>query len=294
MELLKKYTDMVEKRLYDFLPPSDTVQGRAVKAALHSLSAGGKRIRPVLTIKFCEMCGGSAEKALDTACAIEYLHTFSLIHDDLPCMDNDDMRRGKPSCHKAFDEPTALLAGDALAIMPFGIISRSAVSGAISPAAAVKASDILCEFACFGGMIGGQQIDTEYEGRDMDENLLLSMYSMKTSALLKAACCCGVVCAESADEAGYLRKADEFAENLGLAFQIIDDILDVTSTQEMLGKPIGSDEKSGKRTFVAVNGLEAAEKAAELYTEKAKAALRYFPDNGFMLELTDMLLKRKK
>lgn len=291
---LEKYSDLVEEKLYSFLPCGELKQKRVVDAAKYSLSAGGKRIRPVLLLKFCEMCGGKAEKALSTACALEYMHTFSLIHDDLPCMDNDDFRRGKPSCHKAFDEYTALLAGDALAAMPFEIISNSALNGEITPLAAVKINSYLGKSVGLLGMIGGQQIDTENNGIVKNPDDLLEMYSMKTSDLLKAACCCGVLCAESEKEKEYLKAAEIYAYNLGLAFQIIDDILDIISTSDVLGKPVGSDEKSGKCTYATLVGLEKAKLKATELTETAKSALSVFPDNAFVLELTDLLLDRKK
>ena len=294
MSFLDTYIKRVEDRLYSFLPSFELPQGRASEAAFHSLSAGGKRIRPVLTLLFCEMCGADSEKALDTACAIEYMHTFSLIHDDLPCMDNDDLRRGKPSCHKAFDEATALLAGDALAIMPFGIISESSLNGTIKPSTAVKIIKLISDCTTINGMIGGQQIDIETEGKKTDNDTLISMYLKKTSALLKAACCSGVLCAEHINEELYLEKASEYAENLGLAFQIIDDILDVTSSDEVLGKPVGSDKNSDKYTYVRINGLDAAEAAAADYTDKAIKALSCFKNNERVKELTEMLLSRKK
>lgn len=294
MEFLDEYIKLVEERLYSFLPDFNQPQGRASKAAFHSLNAGGKRIRPVLALMFCEICGGDREKALDIACAVEYIHTFSLIHDDLPCMDDDDLRRGKPSCHKAFDEPTALLAGDALAVMPFGIIAQAAFDGKIKHETASKISRLLCDCVCINGMIGGQQIDIETEGKKTDNDTLLSMYMMKTSALLKAACCCGVLCAESENEAYYLEKASEYAENLGLAFQITDDILDVTSTDEVLGKPVGSDSESEKFTYVSLNGIDNSRLTAAEYTRKATEALGAFENNGKVMKLTKMLLDRKK
>ena len=289
MERFRGYTQLAEKRLYDFLPDENTPQGRVVRAARHSLGAGGKRIRPLLTMLFCEMCGGKRETALDTACAIEYMHTYSLIHDDLPCMDDDDLRRGKPSCHKAFDEATALLAGDALAILPFEIISSSDLAAE----AALKCIRSLSRCCGITGMIGGQQIDTENEGKALAKDILLSMYSMKTSALLKAACECGVYCAAAEREEEYIKAAGIYAENLGLAFQIVDDILDVTSDNETLGKPTGSDERSDKRTFVSLYGLDRAEKAAAVYTDKAKEALAVFENNSNVMLLTALLLDRK-
>ncbi len=291
MDRLEKYSEMLGKRLYEIFPDENTSYGNVVKAAKYSLSAGGKRIRPVLVLAFCEMCGGQAENALDVACALEYMHTYSLIHDDLPCMDNDDLRRGKPSCHRAFGEATALLAGDALAILPFERIAKSA---AISPAAAVKCIYALSHLCGTEGMIGGQQIDTEQAGNELSGDMLLMMYSMKTSALIKAACLCGVYCAQSPDEERYARAAEEYAENLGLAFQITDDILDVTSTPEVLGKQTGNDMDNDKHTFVRTYGLEKAQNAAAGYTGKALEALEIFDDNDFVKRLTSSLLGRKK
>ena len=291
MEKLEKYIKNAEDRLYEIFPAETLPQGDVIKAAKYSLSAGGKRIRPVLTQVFCEMCGGDPAKALDTACAIEYMHTYSLIHDDLPCMDNDDLRRGKPSCHKAYGETTALLAGDALAILPF---ERIASSSTISPSAAVKCIRTLANLCGTAGMIGGQQIDTAMAGEELSGELLLSMYSMKTSALIKAACLCGVYCAESPEEERYVKYASEYAENLGIAFQITDDILDVTGSTEELGKRTGNDAENDKHTYVRTYGLEKAEKAAKEYTEKALSALKAFDNSEFAEQLTRMLLGRKK
>lgn len=291
MDRLEEYIGMVESRLYDVFPDESLPQGKVIRAGRYSLSAGGKRIRPVLTLAFCEMCGGRAENALDTACAVEYMHTYSLIHDDLPCMDNDDLRRGKPSCHKAFGEATALLAGDMLAILPFETVAGSRT---ISPEAAVKCVRAISRLCGAQGMIGGQQIDTENAGRELAEDLLIPMYSMKTSALLKAACLCGVYCAESAEEERYVRAASEYAENLGLAFQIVDDILDVTSSPEVLGKQTGNDADNDKHTYVRTYGLENAGNAAAQYTQKAVDALGCFENNGFVKQLTLTLLGREK
>ncbi len=287
----EEYLKKVEKGLYDIFPSEMLPQGEVIKAAEYSLSAGGKRIRPVLVLAFCEMCGGDPDNALDVAHALEYMHTYSLIHDDLPCMDNDDIRRGKPSCHKAFGEATALLAGDALAILPFEAIARSRT---ISAETAVKCIGRLARCCGTLGMIGGQQIDTCPENGRVPDGLITSVYRMKTSDLIEAACVCGVFCAESADETVFVQRAAEYAENLGLAFQIIDDILDVTSTDEVLGKPVGSDIEQHKNTYVSAYGLEAAEKAAADYTGKALAALGTFENNEFLTELTKSLLVRKK
>lgn len=295
MKKLEEYIALIEERLLSYFPDENSKQGRAISAAKHSLDAGGKRIRPILVLAFCEMCGGDINNAIDVACAVEYMHTFSLIHDDLPCMDNDDFRRGKPSCHKAFDEPTALLAGDALAVLPFEMISDASLRGKISCSAGIKSVKTLSDCVGLTGMIGGQQIDTDTENSSaINNDTLLDMYRMKTSCLLKAACCCGVICAESDNEEEYLRLAGEYADNLGLAFQLVDDILDVTSTTEVLGKPVGSDAEQDKRTYVALNGVEKARSLAEKCTEKSLEALSAFPNNGFVAELTEMLLKREK
>ncbi len=269
------------------------LQERVVEAVEYSLKAGGKRVRPVLAFAFCEACGAAPEKARAVACAIEYTHTFSLIHDDLPCMDNDDMRRGKPSCHKKFDESTALLAGDALAVIPYQIIAGAASASEISNVAAIKAISYMSKAVGIDGMIGGQQIDTQSDLR-ISPNQTLKMYSMKTSALLRAACCCGVISAEAENEEKYLKAAEEYAENLGLAFQLVDDILDITSTGDVLGKPIGSDARDGKETYVAVCGIGAAREKASEFTEKAMNALEVFPEHTFLSELTGKLLYRVK
>ncbi len=294
MTKLQTYIEIIEKNLFNYLPLTDSKQKRVVEASRYSLQAGGKRIRPVLALCFCEMCGGKLEDALPVACAIEYMHTFSLIHDDLPCMDNDDFRRGKLSCHKAFDEYTALLAGDALAIKPFEIIANAALQGNISCEASVKCAAYLAKFVGTDGMIGGQQIDTDANGCIEDCDEILSMYSMKTSDLLKAACCCGVLCANSDMEAEYLVAAEKYAYNLGVAFQIIDDILDMTSTTEVLGKPVGSDEKANKHTYASIVGIERAKAKASELTEAALDSLEKFNDNGFIKALTVNLLERNK
>ncbi len=294
MDKLQNYIDFIENSLFDFLSSENVKQKKVNEAMKYSLSAGGKRIRPVLTLSFCEMCGGNKKSALPVACAIEYMHTFSLIHDDLPCMDDDDFRRGKPSCHKAFDEYTALLAGDALAIKPSEIIADAAISGRISYEAAIKCISYLSKAVGTDGMIGGQQIDTDANGNIENCDDILAMYSMKTSDLLKAACCCGVLCAESENEEELLKAAEEYALNLGLAFQIIDDILDMTSTTEILGKPVGSDLKSLKHTYASIVGVEKAKEKASELTNKAIRALEKFDNNDFITELTNKLLDRNK
>ncbi len=289
-EQLRDYAEMTERGLESYLPETECLQKNVILAARHSLTAGGKRIRPALVMEFCRVCGGEPESALPVACAIEMMHTFSLIHDDLPCMDNDDMRRGKPSCHMAFGEANALLAGDALAILPAEIIAKAGIKGTIPQTAALKIISLLGEQAGIFGMIGGQVIDTENEGKRLPQNVLLEMYRMKTGALLEFCCRAGVIAAGGG--ADLQLAAGTYARKLGLAFQIIDDILDITADEKQLGKPVGSDRESGKLTYAAQAGLEQARAEAARLTDEASAALSVFADREFLEGLTMLLLER--
>ncbi len=288
---LADYAEMTEEALEKYLPLTDCLQSSVIKAARHSLKAGGKRIRPALVMEFCRVCGGEPEDALPIACAIEMMHTFSLIHDDLPCMDDDDMRRGQPSCHKAYGEATALLAGDALAMLPYQLIAEAALKKHISEVAALKIIQLLGERSGIYGMIGGQIIDTENEGTQLSEPVILEMYRMKTGALLDFCCRAGCIAAGAGAEKQL--AAGCFAQKLGLAFQIIDDILDVTADEKLLGKPVGSDADSGKYTYVTSVGIDKARAEAERLTNEAEAALSEFADTEFLIGLTELLLKRE-
>lgn len=286
---LDELSRTVSRKLEDYMTnvlAGTAGQRKVAEAMEYSLSAGGKRIRPVLTAEFCRICGGDAEAALPAACALEMIHTFSLIHDDLPCMDDDDMRRGKPSCHAAFGEAMALLAGDALLNYAYEVISGGDGLSAETKLALISE---LSKATGVNGMIGGQVIDTTFEGK-MTEAELLNMYSMKTGALLKTACKMGCIAAGAGDEK--LAAAELYAGKLGLAFQIIDDILDVTGDERLLGKPIGSDSNNDKTTYVTLNGTEKSRKAAEMLTDEALNALEAFEDTQFLKELTLFLLKR--
>lgn len=284
------YCGMINNRLDELMDVycADNAlrQLECVNAMKYSLSAGGKRIRPVLAMEFAKICGGDG-RVLDSACALEMIHTFSLIHDDLPCMDNDDMRRGKPSCHKAFGETLALLAGDALENYAFEIISSD---GSLSYEQRVRIINSLSKAVGVTGMIGGQVIDTVNTAGVSDGGQLLEMYSMKTGALIKCACEIGCICGERYE---LIPVADEYAEALGLAFQIVDDILDVTADEKLLGKPVGSDERSDKQTYAAVFGLEAAKKKGAELTEAALSAVEKLGGSGFLADLTRYLLNRK-
>ena len=248
----------------------------------YSLLGGGKRIRPILLLEFCNICGGDEAAALPFACAIEMIHTYSLIHDDLPCMDNDDMRRGRASNHKVFGEDTALLAGDSLLTMAFEtMLSEEAVQLAGAQRAA-KAAGILAAAAGTHGMVGGQMIDLMSEGRSISFETLKTMDEHKTGALIVAAAKMGCVLGGADDR--QLEAAEEYAKAIGLAFQIVDDILDVTSDTETLGKPVGSDSENDKCTYVTIMGLDDAKKAVDNLTEAAVSALECFGHSAEYLE----------
>ncbi|MDE5764285.1 MAG: polyprenyl synthetase family protein [Ruminococcus sp.] len=290
-DIMKKYIEFTEKKLKDYNNYSheNRPQIKLIDAMNYSLSAGGKRIRPALVFAFCEALGGDMETASAPACAIEMMHTFSLIHDDLPAMDNDDFRRGKPSCHKAFGEALAVLAGDALAVLPFEIIADSPELTADQKVLIIS---VLANSVGRDGMIGGQVIDMLNEERDdIGVEELRNMYRCKTGQLIAVSCVMGAVCADADNET--ICAAAEYGFRLGLAFQIIDDILDITSTTEQLGKPVGSDEEENKKTLVSLLGMEKAQEMADKATSEALEWLDTIPNNGFLLELTENLLRRK-
>ena len=288
MKPFERYIPVIENKLNELLPESGERYSSAVNAMRYSLLSGGKRIRPILLLEFYSLFGGRAEGALNFAAAIEMIHTYSLIHDDLPCMDNDDMRRGKPSCHKAFGYDTALLAGDALLTHAF-LAAASAAD--IPPERVSRAISVLAQKAGIYGMVGGQVMDLDFEKNGANGEELTAMYIKKTSCLLEAAAMCGAVLAGADEET--VKKTEENAENLGLAFQITDDILDCTADEKTLGKPIGSDEKNGKTTFVTLLGLDGAKQRAALLTKKAEDILNGFSgDTSYLKELTEYLLNR--
>ncbi len=290
-QLLIDYCDKINNMLNEYMTiDDDLLQGNVIKAMEHSLSAGGKRIRPVLVMEFYKMCGGKSD-VLPIACAVEMIHTFSLIHDDLPCMDNDDFRRGKPSCHKAFGEAVALLAGDALATMPYQVITDEAIKGNISFESATKVVNELATMVGIDGMIGGQVIDLENEGKQMTEETLVGLNSLKTGALISASCVIGCILAGADNKK--IDYARQYAASIGQAFQIIDDILDVTSSFEKLGKPINSDESNNKTTYVTLFGLEKSKEIASRLTEHALKMLDNFENTAFLVDLTKMLLNRE-
>ena len=254
----------------------------------YSLMAGGKRIRPMLVLEFCRISGGEIEKAMPVACAIEMLHTYSLIHDDLPCMDNDDLRRGRPTNHKVYGECTATLAGDCLQAEAFGTILRSELPAERRAACA----EILAGAAGLDGICGGQYLDMLGEGKSLSHEELNEINNRKTGALLIAACQMGVAAAGGDEK--QLEAAARYAAAVGSAFQIRDDMLDVLSTEQELGKPIGSDAQEKKNTFMALYGEEKCADMVARLTEYAKRSLaESFSDTAFLCELADSLANRK-
>lgn len=259
------------------------------EAMRYSLLAGGKRIRPLLVLEFCRIAGGDVEKALPVACAIEMLHTYSLIHDDLPCMDNDELRRGKPTNHMVYGECTATLAGDALQAEAFGTILRCD----LPPAVKANCAEILAGAVGLDGMCGGQFLDMSWEGRALTEQELREINIRKTGALLVAACQMGVAAAGGSEL--MLAAAGHYGSAIGMAFQIRDDMLDVLSTAEELGKPIGSDLEENKNTYMVLMGREGCEKTIAKLTDFAKNVLdEAFEDTAFLKELADALSTRDK
>ena len=267
---------------------SDPDYSRVGDAMLYSLGIGGKRIRPILMLEFYRLCGGKEEGICNFAVALEMIHTYSLIHDDLPCMDNDDFRRGKPSCHKAFDEATAVLAGDGLLTEAFNFAAKADIADKDAKLAAIT---VLAECAGVKGMIGGQIIDIQNEGKEISREKLLKLYSMKTGALIVAAAKIGCILAGASDK---ISLAETYARNVGLAFQIVDDILDATGDEATLGKPLHSDEKNNKTTFLTFCGIDESKKTVTDLTLQAKYCIDKIGDNGeFLKEMADYLAIRE-
>lgn len=290
---LRELSTAVSARLPELVDDSNPLTAEVSKAAIYSLNAGGKRLRPVLMQQFYEMISGdNSLKLIDIFCTIELIHTFSLIHDDLPCMDNDDFRRGKPSCHKVYQEAIALLAGDQLNTLPFEIISDAALSGTISFEVSVRLANILSRAVGVCGMIGGQVIDMMSENKEIPLETLNELQAKKTGALISAACEMGCVLANGDENA--INAARLYAQKLGLAFQIRDDILDVIGSFEELGKPIGSDKQQSKSTYVSIFGVEKSNEICKKLTDEAITVLDSFEGNDFLKELTMSLLSRKK
>ncbi len=279
---LKTIEDYLE---YECFRYENQPQQELFSAMRYSLLAGGKRLRPVFVFDFCRMCGGDWRKAVPFAAAVEMIHTYSLIHDDLPCMDNDDFRRGKPTNHKVYGEAIAVLAGDALLTAAFSQIAQAPFDGDTR----IRAVNALA--ACAGelGMVGGQVLDMQSENRQCTDTEVLDIQNRKTGALFRAACMLGVQAGNGG--AQQLEAAKTFADGFGLAFQIRDDMLDVIGSAEELGKSVGTD--GVKNTFVQLYGLEKCDALVCQHTQKAIEALDIFPEKGFMAQLARDLTGRK-
>ncbi len=284
---LNMFTDMVNEALEKYMPEKDDP---TVKAMRYSLFAGGKRIRPVICLAFCELFGGDVKLALPFACAIEMIHTYSLIYDDMPCMDNDTMRRGKPSNHVVFGEDIALMAGVALFGEAIGVANSAGELG-ISNRQVINAIEILINASGLKGIISGQVLDMENRP-GLSEAEVERIYKLKTAALLKAAALLGCAAADADPDAE--KAAQTYAEDLGMAFQIRDDILDVIGSKNELGKTPGKDESSQKTTYVNLLGVEKAQQRVHMLTESAKSALPKDADTGFLCWLADKLCARVK
>lgn len=283
-----EYKKYVDAKLSEYFKPSGLSYDGLLESMHYSLTAGGKRIRPMLVLEFCRISGGNIEKTLPVACAIEMLHTYSLIHDDLPCMDNDALRRGKPTNHVVYGECTATLAGDALQAEAFGTIARSQL-----PAEArVTCVEILADAVGSDGMCAGQYLDMVGEHKLLSEDELNDINSRKTGSLLTAACRMGV--AAAGGNKVMLDAAAQYGACVGAAFQIRDDILDVISTSEELGKPIGSDAHEHKNTYMTLLGEYKCMQMIEKLTDQAKNAIAgAFEDTKFLCELADSMVTRK-
>ena len=279
---LTKIEEDLERRSRQF---PEEPQQKLFDAMRYSLLAGGKRLRPIMVLEFCRMCGGDVEKAMPLAAAIEMIHTYSLIHDDLPCMDNDDFRRGNPTNHRVYGEAIAILAGDSLLTGAFEAVA----SANLSSQARVDAVRVLAQCAGGCGMVGGQVLDIMSEERECTRQEILDIQSRKTGALIRAACMMGVI-AGGGDEQR-LAAAGSFADHLGLAFQIRDDMLDVVGSAEKLGKSVGTDAE--KNTFVRLYGLERCESLVQEHTDAALQSLDVFEDTDFMRELALSLTNRE-
>lgn len=276
---IQEYSSLIEENLYKFFQTSLPQYKELFDSMEYSVKNGGKRVRPLLTLLFYNACGKEdVLKAMPMAEAVEFIHTYSLIHDDLPCMDDDDFRRGKPSNHKVFGEAVALLAGDGLLTAAFERISCWSLAGLYDAEIAVKAIYELSVFAGARGMIGGQIIDIKNESNpDADFDTLKLMDELKTSCLISVACALGCIAAGASDD--LIEAAKAFGTKLGLAFQIKDDILDVTSSLEKLGKMTGSDKENNKSTYVTLLGVEKCEALVKELTSEALKTLDLFPNN---------------
>ncbi len=285
---LEDRINIIDSSLDKYVPVLDNPQSEVYEAMRYSLMAGGKRLRPILMLEVAKLFGKDWENVKEFACALEMIHTYSLIHDDLPAMDNDDLRRGMPTNHIEFGESTAILAGDALLNKAF---ETALTASHLDSNVLIKAMQVLSHSSGTEGMIGGQIVDIASEGKDISIDTLKYIHSLKTGAIIRSACVIGAII--SGANENEINAIDEYAINLGIAFQIRDDILDVTGTAEELGKPIGSDVDLNKNTYVSLCGIEKSVELVKEYSDKAKDALKIFGDkSNFLIQFTDYLINR--
>lgn len=286
---LKNYATVVDKALADYLPGADVYPSTIHEAMRYSIFAGGKRLRPILTIAAAETVGGRMEEVLPVACALEMIHTYSLVHDDLPAMDNDDFRRGRPTSHKVYGEAMAILVGDALLTQAFEVIAGTA--NKVSPDKVNQVTLEIARAAGSLGLIGGQVVDTLSENKTVDGQVLEYIHRHKTGALFKAAIRAGAILSGATAE--QLTALTIYAEQMGLAFQIKDDLLDIEGDQNKIGKPVGSDVKNKKATYPSLYGLAEARQMANLAAAEAVAALEIFgPKAEFLRSIMHFIINR--
>lgn len=284
-EIITEKADIINKVLRGYTEHENNPQSLIYEAMNYSLFAGGKRIRPVIMLLVCDMLSGDENEVMPFACAMEMIHTYSLIHDDLPAMDNDDYRRGKLTNHKKYGEAIAILAGDALLNKAFETVTSAVYKDS---SRAIKAMSVLSKSSGTEGMIGGQTVDIESEGKKISPDELLYLHSLKTGAIIRSSGVIGAIMAGAGGDE--IKAVDEYCKNFGIAFQIQDDLLDILGNEEILGKATGSDSANEKTTFVTLYGIEESKKAVDSYTEKACSALDVFGSKAQQLKALAYLL----
>lgn len=291
-DTIEEYASLVDARIEQLLSPTGKPAHKLLyDAMLYSVKAGGKRLRPYLTLEFCSMCSSLPADALDYAAAIEMIHTMSLIHDDLPAMDDDDIRRGKPTNHRVYGEGTAILAGDTLLCEAFRVVAQNEKCTSEQN---IEAVSLLAIYGGRDGMMAGQQIDLQSEKKEISITDHIDLVEKKTSALFMCACVLGCTAAQATD--AQKEAAAEFGRYLGLSFQTVDDILDCEGDEKQIGKSTGKDELAGKSTFVSLLGIQESKRRAYLYNERAIAALEKFPDGEEktrLIKLVSLITERK-
>lgn len=289
---LEQRRALVEKALENIMPQPTGLAGEVITSMNYSLFAGGKRIRPILCIAGAEAVGGSADDVLSVACALELIHTYSLIHDDLPAMDNDDFRRGKPTNHKVFGEAVALLAGDGLLTLAFTLMTRHGTESGIGEGVLVRVIDLISNAAGYKGMVGGQTVDIAYEGKEPDPAVVQYIHRHKTGALIAAAVTSGAILAGGNEEQE--RSINRYGQQVGLAFQIADDVLNIEGDSVIMGKGIGSDKARGKMTYPSVFGITESKRTQEELVDSAIDSLKGFDEKADPLRgIARYMIRRK-